>query len=571
MTRAIRRAAVLIGVDRSGHLPALTDAAGGARRMETWLADQGLADHQLIVLTDEGGRRVTADDVLSAITTIVDADDRPDQLIVYFAGHGISKNYSEYWLLSDAPRNVSAAVDVAGSEVVARYCGIPHVVFISDACRTAADGVLFQRVNGSVVFPNATNTVHEGAIDQFFACGLGQAAAEVRGPEQFGGSSFNAIYTEALVRGLTGYDGVAVDWSADGTVGYVRPRPLKSHLSRAVQRRIDQLGLLGKVNQIPDARITSDSTAWVSVFRRRADASEQASLRVPGPNAPKDGSTAKEDFIPPPSSILASELRLLLQEALLLQGATTPEVLNGHALLGMTGVEIAEVFGRDVKAAYRIADGSMALELSEGFADVVAVTLSGLVVQVPIVAGRRNIATCEKGQMLGMHLATESDRESTAARQMRGRVRNSTWKALRAGAFEWSVEDIPLVLEYLARDPYDLTLIVYVSTMLDGLRQPSSLNVLAELAQRHWKHLPIDLEMHRASAQTSTVFDRFRIRSLRPSLPCLSRNWSRLTAFANDGADVVALRNLVNDAPWSSFSTDAIPLLRQFHSESSAL
>ena len=49
----MERAAVLIGVDATGQLPRLHDAAAGARRMEQWALAQGFERDMVHVVTDE--------------------------------------------------------------------------------------------------------------------------------------------------------------------------------------------------------------------------------------------------------------------------------------------------------------------------------------------------------------------------------------------------------------------------------------------------------------------------------------------------------------------------------------
>ena len=90
------RAAVLIGIDRTGMLPQLKDAANGARRMESWAHAQGI--QHVEVFTDEGGP-VNVADVKKAIRAIV-VSGGTDQLIVYFAGHGVNISGGERWLFS---------------------------------------------------------------------------------------------------------------------------------------------------------------------------------------------------------------------------------------------------------------------------------------------------------------------------------------------------------------------------------------------------------------------------------------------------------------------------------------
>jgi len=194
----MKRAAVLIGVDRAGDMPPLKDAAKGARRMEQWARSQKI--DVIEVFTDENNGSVDVGDIKKAVKRII-ASGNVDQLIIYFAGHGVNIRYGEYWLLSDAPSDTQAAVNVAGSEVLARFAGIPYVVFFSDACRTAAEGIRAQFVTGSELFPNEGADELEKPVDQFFACTLGRAAHEIRDP-QTTTQEFSALYTDVLVPAL---------------------------------------------------------------------------------------------------------------------------------------------------------------------------------------------------------------------------------------------------------------------------------------------------------------------------------------------------------------------------------
>ena len=112
-------------------------AVSSAHAVEKWAQGQEFAS--VNVLTDEAGP-VTIQQIKSAIKAIVEKG-TIEQLVVYFSGHGVNIRYGEYWLLSDAPDDTQAAVNVEGSVVLARRAGIPHVVLVSDACRTAAEGI----------------------------------------------------------------------------------------------------------------------------------------------------------------------------------------------------------------------------------------------------------------------------------------------------------------------------------------------------------------------------------------------------------------------------------------------
>ncbi|MFZ6182394.1 caspase family protein [Nannocystis pusilla] len=254
----MKRAAVIIGVDRTGGLPPLNDAAKGARRIEAWAKSQGI---QPVTLTDENGRRVELRQIKRSIDEIVDRG--ADQLIVYFAGHGINVGENERWLLSGAPRDADEAVNVNGSAGNALWCGIPHVVFISDACRTAAQTIRMQVIVGGHVFPNLNPSGPEQAVDKFWACGPGSAAIEVKDQAR---NEYRAVYTEALLRGFnTGYaDLVDVVTAPEGMYRLIRPLKLKRFLVKEVPRQHKKLLPGVPLNQVPDARIASDETAWIA-------------------------------------------------------------------------------------------------------------------------------------------------------------------------------------------------------------------------------------------------------------------------------------------------------------------
>ena len=273
----MRRGAIFIGVDKTGNAPVLQDAAKGARRMaESWAAGQGLAYMKLI--TDEGGQPVTVAAIKAAVKEAIARG--VEQLIVYFAGHGINRNRCEYWLLTGAPDDPQEAVNLWGSELLARTCGIAHVVFISDACRTAADSILAGSVTGSEIFPNKDG--HENPVDQFFACRLGMPSNEVKDKDA-AAQGFKALYTEQLIPALAGQVDTVLDWKEEQGKrnGYVHPHPLADYLEEAMLQRLSALG--GTINQEPSARILSKDPAWISLVQKAPAA---VAPTTPGPVLP---------------------------------------------------------------------------------------------------------------------------------------------------------------------------------------------------------------------------------------------------------------------------------------------
>jgi len=60
-------------------------------------------------------------------------------------------------------------VNVPGSIWLARNVGIPHVVVISDACRSRPNTSRLSQVQGGVIFPNESPRTPRPAVDVFYA------------------------------------------------------------------------------------------------------------------------------------------------------------------------------------------------------------------------------------------------------------------------------------------------------------------------------------------------------------------------------------------------------------------
>ncbi|MBA3351774.1 MAG: hypothetical protein H0U23_05010 [Blastocatellia bacterium] len=262
------RAGIFIGVDQTGNLQKLKDAAAGAQRMHAWAIAQGMVDQtHARLITDRGGKTVDPNKIYDAIKEIIDGPG-VDQLIVYFAGHGVNINRGEQWLLTEAPVRTNAAVNLKGSVDLAQYSGIKHVVFFSDACRVAPDGIQAGNVRGTEIFPNDSSSDVSNPVDQFFACGLGKTAAELKDPAVAAGN-FSALYTDALLAALEGDASEAFNPEppTDPNWRYVGTATLRDYLAKEVPKRVISKKLTGKVNQNPDAIVIA-SRNWISRLPR---------------------------------------------------------------------------------------------------------------------------------------------------------------------------------------------------------------------------------------------------------------------------------------------------------------
>ncbi|WP_338933191.1 hypothetical protein WEB32_34385 [Streptomyces netropsis] len=264
----MERAVVLIGARRSGRgLPGLRAVGKSLDAMCDWAIDQGISTGHVKVHSDEDDTPALASDVFEAVRTYVDRG-TVEQLIVYFCDHGVNNNGSEYWLLSDAPDNPNEAVNVARSIRLAECCGIPHIVLVSDACRTAPTSIQADDVTGSAIFPNLPTTAGVGDVDVFYACRLGEPAFEIADPAE-ASRSYRAVYTEVLADALHGMYPDLREHVEGGDSGeaydVVRPYPLRKALPKLVTGRIRDLQATTAAAQLPDGRVSSDPCeAWLS-------------------------------------------------------------------------------------------------------------------------------------------------------------------------------------------------------------------------------------------------------------------------------------------------------------------
>src|SRR5687768_2167660 len=111
----MQRAVITIGVKKTGGLPELAAAQQSAAAVADWArTHQKMPASRVKLITDEK-RGVTRDRIFEAVEAITKLG-FVEQLIVYFSGHGINSGLYEQWLLSKAPDDPGAAVNLKGSE-----------------------------------------------------------------------------------------------------------------------------------------------------------------------------------------------------------------------------------------------------------------------------------------------------------------------------------------------------------------------------------------------------------------------------------------------------------------------
>jgi Caspase domain len=259
---ATKRAAVVVGVNKTGELTPLKSAATGADEVAAWLKAEGF---DVVKLTD-AAKPVTASAVRKAVANFVKAETY-GQLVLYFSGHGYWKNNAELWLLSEAPGNADEAVSFVETVEMARDSGIPHLVLISDACRSIPQTPTGMRVRGSVVFPNnPANTRVQPKIDKLQASLMGAAAYEVVLPGRT--KAKTSVFTHCLRRAYSSPDADMVLKVTEGnrTVEVVPNRRLETFLKREVAAVLASVNVA--LEQLPVIDVTSDDSAYVGKVRR---------------------------------------------------------------------------------------------------------------------------------------------------------------------------------------------------------------------------------------------------------------------------------------------------------------
>lgn len=279
----MKRAAVAIGVEKypAANLPTLQAAVSGAHDFAKWSVDN---DCETKVITDENAP-VTVYRVVEAVKEFVDrqGDEMIDQLILYFAGHGVNKSYDEQWLLSSAPVMTGEAINLPVSVSVARYVSaIPHVVFFSDACRTAADTISAQTVEGASAFPNYSRKALPSQVDVFYGSLPGHPTQEYKDAGD-ASANYEALYTKCLLEILNGEVPIVTEQLDEGGRSYrvLAAKPLGALLDDLVPKLAVKMKL--KRNQEPNAIPVSELPLYVARFDESARVRQRGGGGSPGP------------------------------------------------------------------------------------------------------------------------------------------------------------------------------------------------------------------------------------------------------------------------------------------------
>lgn len=268
------KALIAIGVGKTdGIFSELKGAADDAREFHAWGQAQGF---DCTLLVDDQDKKVRVADVYEAIEQYV-RQSTYSQIIVYFSGHGVLKAPDcELWMMSGAPRNPNEVINVHGSITQARTCGIAHVVFISDACRTLPEGMNVAAVSaGQHVFPYIAWRSPVPEVDVFYATLPGDVALEAPPDENV--ARDRGLLTQCLLAALGGKVPQVIQATVvDGISWDIVPsRPLKDWLTSTLPLTASDISF--SLQQHPDVRIESDISKYLSKLQAGAGVSSLAS------------------------------------------------------------------------------------------------------------------------------------------------------------------------------------------------------------------------------------------------------------------------------------------------------
>jgi hypothetical protein len=572
----MNRAAVVIGVQNAKKLPPLRAALDGAKKMAQWAGQHGFAP--VVSITDET-EPVTAKRIKDAVRDIVRAS-AYQQLFIYFAGHGVNQDWGEYWLLTDVLNDTNEAVNVAGSVHLAKRCGIPHVVIVSDACRTAPQGIRMGSVRGSEIFPPDLRPGPQRAVDVFYASLLGEPALEI--PDTGTSvSRYVSLYTDELVAALSGERKAILSADpADQQKVYLRPHPLRRHLTAEVPKLVAaKLGATADRTQTPDAEILSDETAFLQTFDAAPDSEIILEAAEPPPAPPP----------PTVADVAATALRQALDAPQGGGGRAVEAALQGSRVAGLERISEAVIRERDpgptmhfeTDCGFKVqgvpvirAWGAPGLKVETLSPELVRVYVeqraaanvlielgNGSVVVLPALRDFLASLTFENDEL--RNVSYEPSDQSRRWADYQGRREELT--AMRAliassvqmGTFRLERDDAPKLAERIRTlESFDPTMALYAAY---------SYHRLGEL------ELIRDMESHLADDLGVTLFDlallsdretRFSARAY-PETPMLAHGWSLLGAYNAWTPRLEALRPHVLSSLWTVFKRDAISILER--------
>ncbi len=256
--------AILIGINNIPDMPYLASPSSYAIKMREWAEGQGyitsfFADEPENVTT---AGQCSRGEILKAVRHII--ANGTDQLIIYFAGHGVERAPGEdIWLLPGYADDPSESISIFACQPLAYRSGIKHIVFISDSCRSPSNNRNVQHITPSVIFP-IFNKEYRTDIDVFYSTHPGANSIDVRDEQ----GNYRSIYTDNLLKCLKGEvtDVIRPIKRINPTFPAVLSYELNDYLKTKVAKEIEVI--TGK-KQFPTGSVSSSDPLFLSKLGER--------------------------------------------------------------------------------------------------------------------------------------------------------------------------------------------------------------------------------------------------------------------------------------------------------------
>ncbi len=594
----MRRALVLIGVSRTGgDLDELKSIGSSFREMRAWAKEQGFEDSQIHEISDLNGKSVHLSDIADVIQALDDSQIPPDQLVVYFNGHGVLNAFGDMWLLSKAPNQSTEAVNVGSSVGAAYYRYFKHVVLISDACRLRPEDKQFNSVQGASIFQNALEEGQANFVDRFFASTVGTPALEVDINNEP-----SSIYTLQLSEFLRGSEPSILETlrPPDALPKVLRPFPLKKALSTAVRARLKKNGYTQNVH--PDAILNSDPALWLSTFdhdpppiSNAIESSGKSTMVTVREDSAEYIIAPTEAFRKPDVSMPPSDrFQQRLNGALSASGADAISFVNepqpwipkgfhfetscGFYLSGAQAIHAklsgrGKIYGINGELVRFVATepqlGLITLQDGSGLLLPVIPDHIGF---VRFVEGRIEDIAYEPSANVGDNYVRQQARYarfSPDARVVRG-VREtiasaaSTGNLLLAVLSQAQIRRVVDIATYSDED-VDAMLLVLVGYACVASGKQEWLPRLCDLCVKRLKFLPFDLKL---LAEVGPFRQRVTSKGILPPFPLVSQGWSFLSrAGARFRKQTLDLQNQVLPSPWTVLNPTGVAICERYIDE----
>ncbi|MDX1628962.1 MAG: caspase family protein [Fulvivirga sp.] len=564
-------AAVIIGVDSTGHLPPLSGAASGAKSFAKWAESQG---YQIKLFTDGEGNAVTLKSIRDEIRTITESLVY-EKLIIFFSGHGfLLSPQSELWLLSASPDPETEAVNVRLSAEFARYCGIPHIIFVSDACRSGGPTHRHRSVTGASIFPNQATNAEAAEIDFFYATRPGDTALEIN-DENKAINNYKGIFTECLLHALQGDVPEVVkevQQNSDNKIWLIPSHPLRDHLKDAVPKKAQEVNI--RLNQHPEVRAESHLPNYFGKLNHPPTTEPQVPFSSRSPKFGDFVERIQDDFMSfnevqidfGATADTESERLFTNQMEQILNSrgrqhfeTTTGFTVYDHIISAVVGGDIhCDHFYEDEVTHIRVDEPgdregySILIELESGLGTVLAV-LPGFIGTVVIEEGK--IATVNYTPSDNTYLY---EQEYKYYEDRIERRRAFAAAAVRHGVFNFKPDEADYAAGYLRMmKRLDPTLGIYASYAYSQAGQiknvRSVLNYMSE-------YPPVPFDVLLLSSYFNS--DERPIIPTAPFCPMLRQGWTLLDLHPEASEALNSYKKLLEPSLWTTFTPEGVERVR---------